>query len=213
MSMIRGKKGGKGGSSHKHHEDPNNLKSVSTAKVLDLVSEGEIVGLVDGARSIYLDDVPLQNADGSYNFNGVSVEMRNGLPDQDFLPGFSAVETFVQVGQAVKITPGPVTRRVLDDNLDAVIVTMEFPNLSKQDTKNGDVLQYSVQFGIRIRADEGIWQDSGPITVAGKCISSFQRSYYFKVPQSQDGIYDIAYPQEPLRGALGMALEWHTARC
>lgn len=28
----------------------------------------------------------------------------------------------------------------------------------------------------------------------------------------QDGIYDIAYPQEPLRGALGMALEWHTVR-
>ena len=190
MSMIRGKKGGKGGGGHKHHEDPNNLKSVSTAKVLDLVSEGEIVGLVDGAKSIYLDEVPLQNADGSYNFNGVSVEMRNGLPDQDFLPGFSSVEAFVQVGQEVKYNL-PITRRVQDDNLDAIILTMEFPNLSKQNTKNGDVLQYSVQFQVRIRADEGVWQDSGAITVAGKCISSFQRSYYFKVPQSQEGIYDI----------------------
>lgn len=190
MSMIRGKKGGKGGGSHKHHEDPNNLKSVSTAKVLDLVSEGEIVGLVDGARSIYLDDVPLQNADGSYNFNGVSVEMRNGLPDQDFLPGFSSVESFVSVSRAVKYNL-PITQRIQDENLDAVIVTMEFPNLSKQDTTNGDVLQYSVQFQIRIRADEGVWQDSGVITVAGKCISSFQRSYYFRVPQSQNGIYDI----------------------
>ena len=190
MSMIRGKKGGKGGGSHKHREDPNNLKSVSTAKVLDLVSEGEIVGLVDGAKSIYLDEVPLQNADGSYNFNGVSVTMRNGLPDQDFLPGFSSVEAFVQVGREVKYNL-PITQRVQDDNLDAIVLTMEFPNLSKQNTKNGDVLQYSVQFRVRIRADEGVWQDSGVITVAGKCISSFQRSYYFKVPQSQDGIYDI----------------------
>lgn len=190
MSMIRGKKGGKGGGGHTHHEDPNNLKSVSTAKVLDLVSEGEIVGLVDGAKSIYLDEVPLQNADGSYNFNGVSVEMRNGLPDQEFLPGFSSVEAFVQVGREVKYNL-PITQRVQDDNLDAIILTMEFPNLSKQNTKNGDVLQYSVQFQVRIRADEGVWQDSGVITIAGKCISSFQRSYYFKVPQSQEGIYDI----------------------
>lgn len=190
MSMIRGKKGGKGGSSHKHYEAPNNLKSVSTAKVLDLISEGEIVGLVDGMRSIYLDDVPLQNADETFNFEGISVEMRNGLPDQEFLPGFSSVESFVQVGQPVKHDLS-ITRRINDDNLDAVIVTMEFPNLSRQDTKNGDMLQYSVQFGVRIRADGGVWQDSGAIEVAGKCISSFQRSYYFKVPQSQDGIYDI----------------------
>ena len=191
MSMIRGKKGGKGGGGHTYHEDPNNLKSVSTAKVLDLISEGEIGGLVNGAKSVYLDDIPLQNEDGSYNFNGVTLEMRNGLPDQDFLPGFSSVEAFVQVGQEVSKKTGPIMRRVLDDNLDAVIVTMEFPNLSKQDTKNGDMLQYSVEFRVRIRADEGIWQDSGVITVAGKCISSFQRSYYFKVPQSQEGIYDI----------------------
>lgn len=190
MSMIRGKKGGKGGSSHTHYEAPNNLKSVSTAKALDLISEGEIVGLVDGAKSIYLDDVPLQNADGTYNFNGVSVAMRNGLPDQEFLPGFSSVEAFVQVGREVKYNL-PITHRVQDDNLDAIILTMEFPNLSQQNTKNGDMLQYSVQFQVRIRADEGVWQDSGVITVAGKCISSFQRSYYFKVPQSQEGIYDI----------------------
>lgn len=188
--MIQGKKGGKGGGGHKYHEDPNNLKSVSTAKVLDLISEGEIVGLVDGAKSIYLDDVPLQNADGSYNFTGVSVEMRNGLPDQQFLPGFSNVESFVQVGQEAKHNL-PITKRINDDNLDAIIVTMEFPNLSRQNTDNGDMLQYSVQFRVRIRADEGVWQDSGVITVAGKCISSFQRSYYFKVPSSQDGIYDI----------------------
>lgn len=190
MSMIRGNKGGKGGGGHKYHEDPNNLKSVSTAKVLDLISEGEIVGLVNGAKSIYLDDVPLQNDDGSFNFNGVSVEMRNGLPDQDFLPGFSQVESFVSVGQEVKHNL-PVTQRIQDENLDAIIVTMEFPQLMKQNTDNGDVLQYSVQFRVRIRADEGVWQDSGVITVAGKCISTFQRSYYFRVPQSQDGLYDV----------------------
>lgn len=190
MSMIRGNKGGKGGGGHTYHEDPNNLKSVSTAKVLDLISEGEIVGLVNGAKSIYLDDVPLQNDDGSFNFKGVSVEMRNGLPDQDFLPGFSQVEAFVSVGQEVKYNL-PITHRIQDENLDAIIVTMEFPQLMKQNTENGDVLQYSVQFRVRIRADEGVWKDSGVITVAGKCISSFQRSYYFRVPQSQDGLYDI----------------------
>lgn len=187
--QISGKKGGKGGG-HTHYEAPNNLKSVSTAKVIDLISEGEIHGLVNSAQSIYLDDIQLQNEDGSFNFEGVSVEFRNGLPDQTYLPGFSQVESFTQVGREVKHNL-PVSSSFTDPNVDAVVVTMEFPNLSKNDTENGDVLQYSVQFRIRIRADEGLWNDFGIITVAGKCISSFQRSYYFKLPQSQDGRYVI----------------------
>lgn len=45
--------GGKsGGEAHTPVEDPNNLQSVATARVLEIIGEGEIVGLVDGMKSV-----------------------------------------------------------------------------------------------------------------------------------------------------------------
>ena len=52
------------------------LRSRAYARIMDLVSEGEIEGLVDGAKSIYLDGTPLQNADGSFNFQNVTYDTR-----------------------------------------------------------------------------------------------------------------------------------------
>lgn len=64
-------------------EGPDTLRSRSFARVLDLISEGEIRGLVAGNQSIYLDQVPIQNADGTLNFQGVSVETRSELRNED----------------------------------------------------------------------------------------------------------------------------------
>ena len=76
--------GGKGGddSATAAIESPDSLHSISYARVLDLVSEGPIRGLVNGAQSIYLNETPLQNADGSYNFRGFRYDFRNGTQDQ-----------------------------------------------------------------------------------------------------------------------------------
>lgn len=188
---ILGKKGGKGGGGgSSFHEDPNNLKSVSTAKVLDLISEGEIVGLVNGMKSIYLDNVPLQNDDDTYNFNGVSVDFRTGTPDQEYLPGFSNVETFYGVNEEVKYGL-PITHSFTDENADAVIITMSIPALSQTDTGSGSILAYEVHFSVEIRADGGTWYNSGDIGIYGKCVSEFQRSYYFPLPVSETGVYEI----------------------
>lgn len=56
MSMdktIRGAGGG-GGSAHTPVEAPDSLHSLATFRILDLISEGEIGGLVNGQQSIYL---------------------------------------------------------------------------------------------------------------------------------------------------------------
>ena len=76
--------GGKSGSSSGHTatEDPDTLQSRAMVSVLDLIGEGQIGGLVDGAKSVYLGDLPLMNSDNTYNFKGVSWEMRNGTQDQ-----------------------------------------------------------------------------------------------------------------------------------
>jgi predicted phage tail protein len=72
--------GGKGGSGSARvaQEAPDSLRSKAYARVVDLVCEGEIEGLAANLQSVYLDDTPIQNPDGSYNFTGVTLETRLG---------------------------------------------------------------------------------------------------------------------------------------
>jgi predicted phage tail protein len=103
--------GGKGGDGEGRTpvESPDSLRSIQYANVIDLLSEGEIEGLVDGSRSIFFDDTPLQNADGSFNFTGVTVQTRNGTQSQSYIPGFSAAEAENAVG--IEVTQAlPVVR-------------------------------------------------------------------------------------------------------
>ena len=79
-----GKGGGGGGGTPTEAKD--NLDSKQFAKVLDLLGEGEIGGLVDGAKSIFLNNTPLQAADGSFNFKDVTFETRTGTSNQTNIP-------------------------------------------------------------------------------------------------------------------------------
>lgn len=86
---LRGYKGkGGGGGARQPVEAADSLHSTSYARVLDLLSEGEIEGLVNDLRSIYLDGTPLANADGSLNFAGVTADFRSGTQTQEPIPGF-----------------------------------------------------------------------------------------------------------------------------
>src|SRR5206468_8987279 len=115
LTLVEGSGGGKSGSSQ-FHEDPNTLRSAGMARVLDLISEGEIRGLVDGNKSIFLDDTPIENADGTKNFQGVSWAAVYGLPDQPYLPGFtSVVQPVATFTGAVDLHAGQtITRRITD---------------------------------------------------------------------------------------------------
>lgn len=79
----------------------DNLQSKAFARILDLVSEGEIGGLVDGDKSIFFDNTPLQSEDGSYNFLNVKVDTRQGTQNQSYISGFAATETEQGVGVSV----------------------------------------------------------------------------------------------------------------
>ena len=91
---IKGSGGGGGSSDPRPpYEAPNSLRSTSVARVLDIVSEGEIEGLQNGLKGVYLDEVAVQNSNDTYNFEGVEITERVGAPDQDgimliFLPIF-----------------------------------------------------------------------------------------------------------------------------
>ena len=173
-------KGG-GGSTHVPAESPNTLRSRAYARVIDVISEGEITGLVNGLKSIYLDGTPIQNADGSMNFSGVTVTTRNGLPAQSYVPGFAAVEREVAVATEVKAS-GPVVRAISDQNLSAVRVTVSVPQLSYQDPSTGDLTGTSVSFAIDVNNAGGGWQEVRADTISGKTMSRYQRSHRIDLP-------------------------------
>jgi len=160
ISQISGRKGGGkgggGGGGRAAQEAPNTLRSKATARVIDLVSEGEIGGLLNGLRSVILDGTPVENADGSLNFAGVTLEERPGLPDQAPVSGFTDVEREVPVG--VEVTAAaPVVRTITSPNLDALRIKMRLPALTRQNTGNGDLSATSVEFKIEVRPSGGTY--------------------------------------------------------
>jgi len=55
------------------------LQTKSFARILDLISEGEIEGLVEGNKGIYLNDTPLATSTGN-NFIGVTDKIKKKAP-------------------------------------------------------------------------------------------------------------------------------------
>lgn len=175
--VFHGSKKG-GGEGRTAQEADNTLRSKSYARVLDLISEGEIEGLVNDAKSIYLNETPLQNADGSMNFD-CAVEFRNGTQGQSYIPGFDAVEN--EIGVSAKVKYGaPVVRSVTNPNIDAINLKIRLPALTHQDTGTGDL--NGSEAGIKIELESG---NSGVFStiiedrIAGKTTSAYERAYRF----------------------------------
>jgi predicted phage tail protein len=177
--VIQGAKGGGkggGGTQRAALEAPNTLQSKATLRVVEILSEGEILGLVDGAKSITFDGTPLQSSDGTYNFNGINYQLRTGTPDQAHIEGFTAVESEVTVGTQVMAT-APIVRTITDSDVDAVRVTLRFNGLSEQDKTNGDLNGSQVVYTIEYQPNGGSYimavdQDQGIVT--GKTTSTYE---------------------------------------
>jgi predicted phage tail protein len=155
--LIKGAGGGGkagGGSARTPVESPDSLRSIQYARVLDLVAEGEIGGLVNGLKSIYLDDTPLQNPNGTFNFTGVSVFARNGTQSQSHIPAFAGSEAELPVStQVTKAVP--VTRSISNINNTAARVTLSIPQLTLQNLTNGDLGGTSVEIAIDVQNNGG----------------------------------------------------------
>lgn len=149
--------GGKGGGGGRAAvEDADTLQSRAMIGIIDLLGEGQIGGLVDGAKSIFFNNTPLQNSDGSMNFNGVTWEFRDGQQDQSVINGFSDVETPNVVNVRVKKSqPSVVT--VTNPNADAVRMIMVIPALYSQDMSTGDVHGTTLNYKFQVQTN-----NSGP---------------------------------------------------
>jgi len=180
-------RGAKGSSSSKTPtEAPDSLRSISYFRILDLVSEGEIGGLVNGLQSVFLDQTPVANADGTLNFQGVHVDTRTGTQDQSYIPGYSSVENEITVGTELK-SSAPWTQALNDIDLSAIRITLGVPSLQQTNTSNGDIQGYSIQFAIDVQTDAGAFQTVLTSAFTGKQSGAYQRSMRIDLPAATTG--------------------------
>ena len=177
---LRGYKKG-GGKSRTPVETPDSLHSTSYARVLDLVSEGPIRGLVNGLQSVYLDGTPVQNVNGTMNFSGVQFDIRLGTQQQAHIAGFPSSESTYGVGVTLRYGT-PWTRAITRTDLSAVRITLGVNGLSRADTSNGDLLGHSVAYAIDLQADGGAWEEVVNTAFAGKTTQSYRRTHRIDLP-------------------------------
>lgn len=153
----------------------NTLQSRAFAQVLDLISEGEIVGLVDGAKSIYLNGTVLENADGSRNFQNVTYEGRTGTQAQTYIPSAADVESAIVVSTEVTAAT-PLVRTVSNSDVDAVRLILSVLALYKAES-DGKQAGTSVEIAIDVQASGGSYVTQVTDVIDGKATSKYQRAY------------------------------------
>ncbi|EOG2766449.1 host specificity protein J, partial [Salmonella enterica] len=126
-----GKGGGKG---HTPYEEPDNLKSVQQLSIIDAISEGPIQGPVNGLQSIFINNTPLTNVDGSYNIHGVTVVYRTGENEQTPLEGFEDSGAETMLGAEIKHDT-PITRTITSKEIDRLRFTFGTPYLQQSNDK------------------------------------------------------------------------------
>lgn len=182
FDLIKGS-GGDGGDSHTAVESPNTLLSKTTARILFLTSDGEIGGLADQTnklKSVYFNNVPVMNADGSMNFANVSVDERYGLPSQTVMSGYTSAASSFTVATKVTVAT-PVTYTSSTSAPDAIRVTIRFPALFQQQS-NGDTTGTSVTFQIHRRLGAGTFTLVKTVTKTDKCTSPADVDYLIDRP-------------------------------
>lgn len=178
--MIQGaKKGGSGSSGGE--EDRDSLHSTSYARIVDLLSEGEIVGPVDGLKSVYFDETPVLSSDGTANFSGYDIQFRSGTQDQDPVSGFPASESTTSVGVEFKAST-PWTHTFTNTELDAVRVTLAVSGLQKVNQKNGNITGYRVDYTIELSSNGGPYSTVVSSAFDGKTTSTYARSHRIDLP-------------------------------
>lgn len=162
-------KGGGGG--HTPVEAKETSRSKQLVKIIDVISDGEIEGLADGMKSVYFDNTPVQNKDGSYNFNNVQLEGRVGSQVQDVIAGFNTSEKEVSVGTQVRKNL-PITRTVTDSKVSRLRLTVGVQSLFSQ-AENGDTSGTTVELVVTIGSQ------SYPVSISGKYSSQYLQQHTF----------------------------------
>lgn len=177
--------GSKGGSSKQHQpvEQEDNLISLNKVKVLLAVSDGEVEGSIS-AKDIYLADVPIQNENNTYNYEGVSYEFRPGTQSQDYIAGMDGASSEVQVSREIK-NDTPYIIAVNNTQLSAIRVKLYWARLISQ-ADNGDLNGTTCEYAIDLSVNGGAYTEYTRGVANGKTTSGYDRSIRVNLPAEFD---------------------------
>ena len=198
-----GGKGKGGGGGRTASEAKDNLDSTAYAKIIELLSEGEIegfatpsrLGLTQGTdaymnasmKDVFFNKTPLLRAGASntapqeadFNFQNVTLASRFGTQAQTYVPGFDAVEEELAVGANV-VEGAPITRTIVDTNVNAVRLTINVPSL--QEIKdNGDIIGAEINLQISVQYNSGGYTTIIDDRIVGRTPELYQRDYIVNI--------------------------------
>ena len=178
---------------------PDTLHSRQFATLLDLISEGEIEGFATASKAgltkgttaynnaalkdIFLNDTAILQSSASntspastdFNFQDVTFTPRFGTSNQEHISGIESSESINAVGVTVTNST-PVTRTISNSDIDAVKVTVTFPQIQVA-TNSGDLLGSSVNLQIQIQYNGGGFTTLIDDTVTGRTADAYQKEY------------------------------------
>ena len=198
--LIKGAGGGPPKPPPPPYRAPDTLHSRSFATVQDLISEGEIEGFASASKEgltkgttaydnaslkdVFLDDTPVLAADATsaspddadFNFQDVTFKSKFGTSNQTAMSGIPA-ESRSPTGVAVEVTTSaPVTRQITNTDVDAVIVTLTWPQIQVAED-DGDIRGDTVEYKIQVQHDSGGFVDKITASVSGRTADAYARDH------------------------------------
>ena len=186
---------------------PDTLHSRSFATVQDLISEGEIEGFASASKAeltkgttaydnaslkdVFLDDTPIldKNAnntspvDTDFNFQDVTFKSKFGTSSQTAMSGIPA-ESRSPTGVGVTVTTSAsVTRQVTNTDVDAIIVTLTWPQIQVAED-DGDIRGDTVEYKIQVQYNSGGFTDVVSTSVSGRTADAYARDHRINVTGS-----------------------------
>ena len=181
MTNIKARKGGSS-KPRTPVEMPDNLISKDKIKLLLAVSDGEVVNDFS-LKQLHFGGVPVQNEDGTFNYEGVIAEFRPGTQTQDYVQGFSESSAEFQVAREVTHNT-PYTLTVSNKNLSAIRFRLLWPRVLTQ-KDNGDMVGSVVEYKIEMAVDGASYQTYLTGKIDGKnTTGGYDRSIRVNLPQN-----------------------------
>lgn len=184
-AVIKGAKAGQG-KARKAVIAPDSAQSKTYIKILYGLSEGEVEGLANGLQSVYLEETPLQNPAGGWNFEDVQADFRHGTNDQTHIEGFPDISSETAINVELK-SESPWIRSLTNTDLDAVRIRFKWGPLRQQNADNGDVKGIVIQYAIDLQTDGGTWAEVLNTQIADKTSANYERSHRIDLPKADAG--------------------------
>jgi predicted phage tail protein len=165
-------------------EAPDSLRSTNVAKILIAVGEGEFDG-TPSARDIFLDNTPIQDANGNFKFPNVKWDWRPGSVDQTYIPGIPSVDNETSLN--IELRSGtPWVQSLTNLQLSAARIRLATPRLASQDGE-GNIGGYSIQYAVDVATDGGAYQEVLVGAITGKATTRYEKSMRIDLPPANSG--------------------------